>query len=404
MARSGTSPSALSVIVGVSGGIAAYKAVSLVRELIVRGCDVTVIPTHSALEFVGLPTWEAVSRNAVPTSLFEGVAEVRHVALGQQADLVIVAPATAHTISSMAAGSAGDLLGTTLLATTAPVAIAPAMHTEMWLHPSVQDNVELLRRRGVHVIGPESGPLTGGDVGVGRMSEPGAIADQALALVRSKDLAGQKVLISAGGTREPLDPVRFIGNRSTGYMGVALARAAMQRGADVTLVAAHLEVPVPSGIRIVETPTAAAMRDAMLGLQPEASLVIMAAAVADWVPEVSSPEKITKESLGESWSPVLRKSPDILHELCTRKPPGQLVVGFAAETDDDPIQRESRAIEKLRAKGADALVVNRVGDGVGFGAVETAVTLFFSASPQSLSVEGTKDSIAERLLEALLDR
>ena len=404
MARSGTSPSALSVIVGVSGGIAAYKAVSLVRELIARGCDVTVIPTHSALEFVGLPTWEAVSRNAVPTSLFEGVAEVRHVALGQQADLVIVAPATAHTIASMAAGSAGDLLGTTLLATTAPVAIAPAMHTEMWLHPSVQDNVELLRRRGVHVIGPESGPLTGGDVGVGRMSEPGAIADQALALVRSKDLAGQKVLISAGGTREPLDPVRFIGNRSTGYMGVALARAAMQRGADVTLVAAHLEVPVPSGIRIVETPTAAAMRDAMLGLQPEASLVIMAAAVADWVPEVSSPEKITKESLGESWSPVLRKSPDILHELCTRKPPGQQVVGFAAETDDDPAQRENRAIEKLRAKGADALVVNRVGDGVGFGAVETAVTLFFSASPQSLSVEGTKDSIAERLLEALLDR
>ena len=404
MARSGTSPSALSVIVGVSGGIAAYKAVSLVRELIARGCDVTVIPTHSALEFVGLPTWEAVSRNAVPTSLFEGVAEVRHVALGQEADLVIVAPATAHTIASMAAGSAGDLLGTTLLATTAPVAIAPAMHTEMWLHPSVQDNVELLRRRGVHVIGPESGPLTGGDVGVGRMSEPGAIADQALALVRSKDLAGQKVLISAGGTREPLDPVRFIGNRSTGYMGVALARAAMQRGADVTLVAAHLEVPVPSGIRIVETPTAAAMRDAMLGLQPEASLVIMAAAVADWVPEVSSPEKITKESLGESWSPVLRKSPDILHELCTRKPPGQQVVGFAAETDDDPAQRENRAIEKLRAKGADALVVNRVGDGVGFGAVETAVTLFFSASPQSLSVEGTKDSIAERLLEALLDR
>ena len=404
MARSGTSPSALSVIVGVSGGIAAYKAVSLVRELIARGCDVTVIPTHSALEFVGLPTWEAVSRNAVPTSLFEGVAEVRHVALGQQADLVIVAPATAHTIASMAAGSAGDLLGTTLLATTAPVAIAPAMHTEMWLHPSVQDNVELLRRRGVHVIGPESGPLTGGDVGVGRMSEPGAIADQALALVRSKDLAGQKVLISAGGTREPLDPVRFIGNRSTGYMGVALARAALQRGADVTLVAAHLEVPVPSGIRIVETPTAAAMRDAMLGLQPEASLVIMAAAVADWVPEVRSPEKITKESLGESWSPVLRKSPDILHELCTRKPPGQQVVGFAAETDDDPAQRESRAIEKLRAKGADALVVNRVGDGVGFGAVETAVTLFFSASPQSLSVEGTKDSIAERLLEALLDR
>lgn len=404
MARSGTSPSALSVIVGVSGGIAAYKAVSLVRELIARGCDVTVIPTHSALEFVGLPTWEAVSRNAVPTSLFEGVAEVRHVALGQQADLVIVAPATAHTISSMAAGSAGDLLGTTLLATTAPVAIAPAMHTEMWLHPSVQDNVELLRRRGVHVIGPESGPLTGGDVGVGRMSEPGAIADQALALVRSKDLAGQKVLISAGGTREPLDPVRFIGNRSTGYMGVALARAAMQRGADVTLVAAHLEVPVPSGIRIVETPTAAAMRDAMLGLQPEASLVIMAAAVADWVPEVSSPEKITKESLGESWSPVLRKSPDILHELCTRKPPGQQVVGFAAETDDNPAQRENRAIEKLRGKGADALVVNRVGDGVGFGAVETAVTLFFSASPQSLSVEGTKDSIAARLLEALLDR
>jgi len=392
------------IVVGVTGGIAAYKAVGLVRELVKAGAEVTVIPTQSALKFVGIPTWEAISRNPVQTELFEGVAEVRHVALGQSADLVIVAPATAHFLAQMAGGFAGDLLGTTLLATQAPVLLAPAMHTEMWENPAVQDNVATVLSRGVHIIGPESGALTGGDEGPGRMSEPADIAAAALALLAPRDWAGTKVLVSAGGTRERIDPVRFLGNRSSGAMGVAIAGAAARRGADVVLVAANLDVPVPPGVTVVSAPTTSSLRDAMLEHQAGSDLVVMAAAVADWVPERELDEKLSKQDLGETWSPTFRQAPDVLSELVAHKKPGQFIVGFAAETSTDQKFREERAKDKMTRKGADALVLNQVGDDVGFGAVETAVTLFFNASPQSLSVEGTKDSIAERLLEALLDR
>jgi phosphopantothenoylcysteine decarboxylase/phosphopantothenate--cysteine ligase len=404
MAKAESSSSPLNVVVGVAGGIAAYKAVILVRELVLRGHIVTVIPTASALKFVGMPTWEAISRNRVFTELFDDVAEVRHVALGQQADLVIIAPATAHTIANMAAGLAPDLLGTTLLATTAPVLIAPAMHTEMWDHPSVVANIAALRSRGIHIIGPESGPLTGMDRGVGRMSEPDAIADYALSLARPQDWAGKNVLISAGGTREYLDPVRFLGNRSTGEMGVQIAAAAARRGASVTLVAAHLEVTPPSGVRVIEAPDVMALAEVMIRESVEADVVFMAAAVADWVPDKFSAEKLSKADLGAHWAPELVPAPDILAQLGAKKPQGQILVGFTAETEVDEQIRADRAKNKMAAKNVDVMVANLVGERVGFGAVETTVTLFFTASPQSLSVEGMKSSIAERLLDALLDR
>jgi len=392
------------IIVGVAGGIAAYKAVGLVRELVSRGADVTVIPTHSALKFVGAPTWEAVSRNAVATELFEGVAEVRHVALGQKADLVIIAPATAHTLAQLAGGFASDLLGTTVLATSAPVVVAPAMHTEMWGNAAVQANVELLQQRGFHLVGPESGELTGGDVGVGRMSESADIAAVAWSLLGTRKGLGKKVLISAGGTREPLDPVRFIGNRSSGAMGVALARAAMLAGADVTLVGSHLEVAVPAGVKLISVSSAQEMGDALGVHQPEADLVVMAAAVADWVASSIETDKITKSAQGEYWSPQLVRGPDLLANLVARRSAGQRIVGFAAETASEPEVRERRAREKLVQKGADVIVLNQVGQELGFGEVETAVTMFFDASPQSLFIDGTKTSVAERLMEVLLDQ
>lgn len=396
--------SAPSIIVGVTGGIAAYKAVSLVRELVRSGANVTVVPTASALKFVGLPTWEAISRNPVPTGLFEGVAEVRHVALGQRADLVIVAPATAHALAQIAGGFAGDLLGTTILATTAPVLLAPAMHTEMWSNPAVQANMATLESRGFAVVGPDSGALTGGDSGVGRMAEPADIAAVALNLLGGSPMAGTSVLVSAGGTREALDPVRFFGNRSTGAMGVAIARAAARRGAAVTLVHAHLEVPLPSGVTAIAAGSAREMRTVMLEHAPASDIVIMAAAVADWMPETVSPQKIAKSSHGAVWAPQLVPTPDIVSEISEHSPRSQLVVAFAAETAEDPAARESLAREKLAAKKVDVLVLNQVGDTVGFGAVDTAVTLFFAASPQSLSFDGSKTSVAERLMEALQDR
>ena len=390
----------LRVIVGVSGGIAAYKAVTVVREFVLRGVDVTVIPTASALRFVGLPTWEAISRNPVPVDLFDGVAEVRHVALGQQADLVVLAPATAHTVASLAGGFAGDLLGTTVLASTAPVVIAPAMHTEMWENSAVRANIDTLRARGIIVVGPESGALTGEDTGVGRMSEPQTIVEAALASVAPQTLKGRHVLISAGGTREPLDPVRYLGNRSTGAMGVALAEQALARGAEVTVVHAHLEVPLPRGVVGIAVSTSEEMLSAMMEAQPANEVILMAAAVADWRSVEVSEQKIQKSDGLESWEPRLERTRDILQALVGAKRPGQMIVGFAAETDPDPEVRETTARKKLVSKQSDAIVLNLVGDRVGFGEVETAVTLI-TASPQSLTFEGTKSSVAGRLLDAL---
>ena len=392
------------IVVGVAGGIAAYKTVSLVRELVKSGADVTVVPTESALKFVGRPTWEAVSRNEVSDDLFDDVAAVRHVALGQSADVIVIAPATAHTVASLAAGLAGNLLGTTVLASSAPLVLAPAMHTEMWDHPSVRANIATLIARGATVVGPETGELTGGDVGAGRMSEPHAIAEVVQSVLVPQTLAGKRVVISAGGTREPLDPVRFIGNRSSGEMGVQLARAARARGAEVTLVAANLEVPLPTGVTVIHAPTAVAMRDAMQQVAPTSDVVIMAAAVADWVAAEPSQEKLKKTELGQTFSPVLHRAPDILAELGASKPPGQLLVGFSAETAVESDQRDALAREKLGAKNVDVMCVNQVGDQLGFGDVETIVTMIHHASPQSRSVTGSKHSVAGQILDALLDR
>ena len=387
------------VVVGVTGGIACYKAVGVVRELTLLGHDVHVIPTHSALKFVGAATWEAISHNPVSADVFTGVDQVRHVALGQQADLIIVAPATAHFLAQYASGMASDLLGTTLLATTAPVVVAPAMHTEMWEHGATTANIETLAARGVHVVGPASGRLTGSDSGPGRMAEPEDIVRFALALVREKPLAGKKVVISGGGTREKIDPVRFLGNRSTGHMATALAQEAHSRGAAVTLVHAPLDVPVPRGVVAVAVESAEEMREAMLDHSTDADIVIMAAAVADWTPTDVFSEKVSKTS-EDTWTVTFQKTPDIAKELGDRKPDGQVLVGFAAETvanDDELLQR---ATTKLQSKNCDVIVANRVGDRLGFGETDTAVWFVQHSGAPVLST-GSKLTVAGHLFDVL---
>jgi len=391
----------LRVVVGVTGGIAAYKAVTVVRALVQAGHHVTVIPTASALKFVGLPTWQAISRSDVPSDLFDGVAEVKHVALGQQADLIIVAPATAHFLAQYAHGMAGDLLGTTLLATEAPVVVAPAMHTEMWNHPATQRNVELLRERGVVMVGPEAGPLTGRDSGVGRMSEPEQIVHTALAHVSGeRPLGGTTVLVSAGGTREPIDPVRFVGNRSSGAMGVAIAAEARARGARVILVHAHLEVPIPSGVESHPVSTAEEMHEVMLAHQPEAQVVVMAAAVADYRPASVSQEKVKKSDDTDQLPLTLEKTVDIAAQLGKNKTPGQVLVTFAAETEADDDALVELAREKGKSKNSDLVLANRVGWQVGFGETEAAVWFVRSSGAPVLST-GSKMTVAGRLFDVL---
>jgi len=398
---SGPGAAGMRIIVGVTGGIASYKAVSLVRSLVLDGHNVQVIPTHSSLKFVGTATWEAISHNPVSPDVFSGVDQVRHVALGQQADLVIVAPATAHFLAQYATGQASDLLGTTLLATTAPVVIAPAMHTEMWEHPATQANIQTLIERGVTVVGPATGRLTGSDSGPGRMAEPEDIAREALALVGPKPLAGKRVLISAGGTREAIDPVRFIGNRSSGAMGVALATVARQRGAEVTLVHAPLDVAPPHGVTLVPVTSASAMADAMAGEALSADIVIMAAAVADWQVADPSSTKVSKTE-SDTWQLNLTKTPDILRGLVDNRTPHQVVVGFAAETVETDEELLARATSKLAFKGCDVIVANRVGDQVGFGETETAVWIVQRSGAPVLST-GSKMTVAGRLFDVLPD-
>ncbi len=392
---------ALRIVVGIAGGIAAYKAVGVVREFVRRGHDVHVVATRSALEFVGRPTLEAISRNPVQTELFEGVAEVRHVALGQSADLIVVAPATANTLAKITAGLSDDLLGTTILASEAPLVVAPAMHTEMWQNPATQHNIETLRSRGVHIVGPASGQLTGTDSGVGRMAEPVEIAQAALALVGPRDLVGRRIVVSAGGTREPLDPVRFLGNRSSGKQGVALAQAAADRGADVVLVAAHLEVPAPLGVTLRQVETAAQLRDAMRDEAASADIVIMAAAVADYRPATVADAKIKKETQGDELVLRLVKNPDILAELAASRPREQLVIGFAAETepDDDALIALGRA--KIARKGCDLLVLNRVGWSEGFATESNSIVILSQAGDIVTESRGTKLEVAHAILDVV---
>lgn len=393
------------VVVGVTGGIAAYKTVSLVRLLVKAGHDVHVIPTDDALRFVGLPTWEAISRNPVTTSVHDDVARVRHVALGQAADLVIIAPATANTLAAMTAGLASDLLGTTLLSTTAPVVVAPAMHTEMWRHPATTHNMRVLRERGIHVVGPADGALTGGDSGPGRMSEPEDIAAAALALVeRPRDLADLSVVVSAGGTREPIDPVRFLGNRSSGRQGVAVARAAVERGARVTLVAAHLDADVLPDPRVtlVRVGTAAEMERAMDASSPDADVVVMAAAVADYSVAAVSERKLSKDRMsGDGLTLQLVENADIVAGLARRRPPGQTVVAFAAETVADEAELLERARAKAARKGVDLLAANAVGWTRGFESGENALVVVTGAGDVVARTAGTKDETAHALWDAI---
>lgn len=398
-------------MVGVSGGIAAYKSVQLVRLLVKAGHDVTVVPTEDALRFVGAPTWEAISRNPVTTSVHDDVARVRHVALGQGADLVVVAPATANTLARMAAGIADNLLGTTLLATTAPVLVAPAMHAEMWAHPATRANLRTLVERGVHVIGPDDGELAGGDSGPGRMSEPEAIAAAALRLLAPQDLAGLRVAVSAGGTREPIDPVRYLGNRSSGRQGAALAVEAAERGADVDLVAANLAGDVLAAaahprIRIHRVGTAAELATAMKDAAAAADVVVMAAAVADYRPAQAAAHKLTKED-GILERIELVENEDVLAALGASRregaaPEGQILVGFAAETSTDADARRERARRKRARKGTDLLAVNLADADHGFEKPDNAVEIIGPDGEVVAAVSGSKRRIATALWDAVV--
>jgi phosphopantothenoylcysteine decarboxylase/phosphopantothenate--cysteine ligase len=406
------------ILLGVSGGIAAYKAVLLLRLLREQGHAVRVIPTRAALEFVGAPTFEALSGEPVSTEVFDDVPGVQHVALGKGADLVIVAPATADFMARAVAGLADDLLTTTLLAARCPVVFAPAMHTEMWDHPATRSNVATLRERGVHVIEPASGRLTGTDTGPGRLPEPEDIAREALALVETvetQDLTGRRVVVSAGGTREPIDPVRFIGNRSSGRQGVALAQAAAARGADVTLVAANLAQDVTDQVEsvrgaagrlacsVVRVESTAELRSAVRAAGASADVVVMAAAVADFRPAVTPDAKIKKVP-GQGPAPIeLLENPDILSELAhDRLRPGQVVVGFAAETGDASGSVLDHGRTKARRKGADLIAVNAVGSGRGFGTDSNEVTLLDGAGEVVGAASGTKREVADAVWDAVV--
>ena len=398
----------VNIVVGVTGGIAAYKTVHLVRLLTKGGHDVTVVPTEDALRFVGLPTWEAISRHPVTTSVHDDVAKVRHVALGQAAELVIVAPATANSIAKITAGLADDLLGTTVLATEAPVLLAPAMHAEMWRNRATQANIATLRERGVHLVGPTDGELAGGDSGPGRMSEPEEIFAAAQALLTPGDLAGVRVVVSAGGTREPIDPVRFLGNRSSGRQGVALAAEAAARGAEVTLVSAHISGDVlaearhPS-IRIVPVGAAADLAEAMTRESEVADVVVMAAAVADYRPVQVSERKLTKEGGGVPAIELIENE-DIVASLAAARRPGQLVVGFAAETPEDQAEMLARARGKQQRKGVDVLVVNEVGWERGFESVENAVHILGPGGVEAGAASGSKRAVAVAIWDVIAEQ
>ncbi|AZH80047.1 bifunctional phosphopantothenoylcysteine decarboxylase/phosphopantothenate--cysteine ligase CoaBC [Microbacterium sp. Y-01] len=396
----------MNIVVGVTGGIAAYKTVHLVRLLTKGGHDVTVVPTEDALRFVGTPTWEAISRHPVTTSVHEDVAKVRHVALGQAAELVIVAPATANSIAKITAGLADDLLGTTLLATEAPVLIAPAMHAEMWRNAATQANIATLRERGVHVVGPADGELAGGDSGPGRMSEPEEILAAAQALLAPGDLAGVRVVVSAGGTREPIDPVRFLGNRSSGRQGVALAAEAAARGAEVTVVAANVSADVLAdvrhpAIRVVAVGAAAELAEVMKREALEADVVVMAAAVADYRPLQVSDRKLTKEAGGVPTIELVENE-DIVAALAAARRSGQLVVAFAAETPEDEAELLARARGKQQRKGVDLLVVNEVGWERGFERAENAVRILGPGGVDAGVASGSKRAVASAIWDAIV--
>lgn len=393
------------VVLGVSGGIAAYKACELLRRLTESGHDVRVVPTEASLHFVGAATWSALSGHPVSTEVWNDVHEVPHVRIGQHADLVVVAPATADMLAKAAHGLADDLLTNTLLTARCPVVFAPAMHTEMWEHPATQENVATLRRRGAVVIEPAVGRLTGVDTGKGRLPDPAEIFEVCRRVLArgpvAPDLVGRHVVISAGGTREPLDPVRFLGNRSSGKQGYALARTAVARGARVTLVEANTGLPDPSGADVVRAGTAMQLREAVLKAAADADVVVMAAAVADFRPAEYATGKIKKKD-GQEPAPItLVRNPDILAEVAGRRArPEQIVVGFAAETDD--VLANGR--EKLRRKGCDLLVVNEVGERRTFGSEENEAVVLAADGEETPVPFGPKEALADTVWDLVSPR
>ncbi|MFI2371502.1 bifunctional phosphopantothenoylcysteine decarboxylase/phosphopantothenate--cysteine ligase CoaBC [Streptomyces sp. NPDC018833] len=393
------------VVLGVSGGIAAYKACELLRRLTESGHDVQVVPTASALNFVGAATWSALSGHPVSTEVWNDVHDVPHVRIGQHADLVVVAPATADLLAKAAHGLADDLLTNTLLTARCPVVFAPAMHTEMWEHPATQENVATLRRRGAVVIEPAVGRLTGVDTGKGRLPEPGEIFEVCRRVLArgaaGPDLAGRHVVVSAGGTREPLDPVRFLGNRSSGKQGYALAGTAAARGARVTLVAANTSLPDPAGVDVVHVGTAVQLREAVLKATADADAVVMAAAVADFRPAEYATGKIKKKDGAGAPTVTLVRNPDILAEISAdRARPGQVIVGFAAETDD--VLANGR--DKLRRKGCDLLVVNEVGERRTFGAEENEAIVLAADGAETPVPHGPKEALADTVWDLVVPR
>ncbi len=414
------------VVLGVSAGIAAYKAVALLRLLTESGLDVRVVPTEGALRFVGEPTWAALSGHPVHTQVWSDVASVPHVRLGREADLLVVAPATADLLARAAHGIADDLLTNTLLTARCPVLLAPAMHTEMWLHPATRANVALLRERGVHVLEPDTGRLAGADSGPGRLPEPEAIFAQVRVLLTSAQapvghavsvaqaasageavpavvapLAGRRVVISAGGTREPLDPVRYLGNRSSGRQGLALAETALARGARVHLVAANVDLPVPPGAEVVRVESALELREAVLAEAKDADVVVMAAAVADFRPARTVEHKIKKTADLDGFTLELVRNPDVLAELAQRRPAHQVLVGFAAETGDADADVLTHARRKLAAKGCDLLVVNDVSGGAVFGRADTRIVVLDRYGTLTPVPEGSKVQAAEAVWDAV---
>ncbi len=415
------------IVLGVGGGIAAYKVASLLRLFTEAGHDVTVIPTEAATRFVGVATWEALSGHPVSNSVFDDVHTVNHVRLGHEAELIVVAPATADLLARAATGQANDLLSNTLLmAGDCPVLMAPAMHTEMWQHPATQANVETLRSRGVTVLEPASGRLTGSDSGPGRLPEPEAIFEAALALAGApavpdspdaagpgrrtlvaaagRPLAGLTVTISAGGTREPLDPVRFLGNRSSGKQGVALAAAARDAGARVRLLAAHMDVPPPAGVDVVKVETALELRKAALHAAADSDVIIMAAAVADFRPADVSGTKIKKRDDVADPVITLVRNPDILRELVEVRDAAsrnQLIVGFAAETGDADGDVLDYAAAKLRRKACDLLVVNHVGQDKVFGEDTNSVVILSRSGSEPQEASGSKSDVAAAVIDRI---
>lgn len=398
------------VVLGVSGGIAAYKACELLRRFTESGHDVTVVPTASALKFIGAPTWSALSGKPVATDVWTDVHAVPHVHIGQQADVVVVAPATADLLARAAHGLADDLLTNTLLTARCPVVFAPAMHTEMWEHPATQANVATLRDRGAIVIEPAVGRLTGADTGKGRLPEPAEIYELVRGLLdrgpdMTQDLAGRKVVVSAGGTREYLDPVRFLGNRSSGLQGYALARAAASRGAHVTLVSANVTLPDPAGVNVVRVETTEQMREAVVGATATADAVVMAAAPADFRPTAVSEAKIKKADDGSAPAIELAQNPDILAEIShDRAREDAVIVGFAAETGDATGSVLDLGRAKLARKGCDLLVVNDVSGGAVFGSADNEAVVLAADGGAVEVPRGSKTALAHVIWDEVARR